>query len=78
MPSVTRRSFHSIETARAYYLRREPVATLHLLRKAYDESPDTARFNGFARSAVTEFLHRRGNTMRDDVDDLARKLDLVS
>lgn len=77
MPSVTRRSFHSIETARAYYLRREPVATLHLLRKAYD-GPDTARFNGFARSAVTEFLHRRGNTMRDDVDDLARKLDLVS
>ena len=78
MPSVTRRSFHSIETARAYYLRREPVATLHLLRKAYDESPDTARFNGFARSAVTEFLHRRGNTMRAEVDDLARKLDLVS
>ncbi|MGH3932247.1 MAG: helix-turn-helix domain-containing protein [Pseudonocardiaceae bacterium] len=77
MPSVTRRSFHSIETARAYHLRREPVATVHLLRKAYDESPDTARFNGFARSAVTDLLHRRGNTTRADVDDLARKFDIT-
>lgn len=77
MPSVTRRSFHSIETARAYHLRREPVATVHLLRQAYDESPDTARFNGFARSAVTELLRRRGNTTRADVDDLARKLEIT-
>lgn len=45
MPSACRRSVHSIETARAYHLRREPVATVHLLRKAYDESPDTIRFN---------------------------------
>jgi len=78
MPSATRRSVHSIETARAYYLRREPVATVHLLRKAYDESPDTARFNVFARSSVTELRHRGGNTIRADVDDLARKFDLVS
>jgi len=77
MPSVTRRSFHSIETARAYHLQREPVAMVHLLRIAYDESPDTARFNGFARSAVTELLHRRGNTIRADVDDLARKFDIA-
>jgi transcriptional regulator with XRE-family HTH domain len=78
MPSATRRSVHSIETARAYYLQREPIATVHLLRKAYDESPDTARFNVFARSTVTELRHRGGNTIRADVDDLARKLDLVS
>jgi transcriptional regulator with XRE-family HTH domain len=77
MPSVTRRSFHSIETARAYHLHREPVAMVHLLRKAYDESPDTARFNGFARSAVTELLHHRGNTIRAEVDDLARKFDIA-
>jgi len=78
MPSATRRSVHFIETARAYYLRREPVSTVHLLRKAYDESPDTARFNVFAHSTVTELRHRGGNTLRADVDDLTRKLDLVS
>ena len=78
MPSVTRRSFHTIETARAYQQRREPVATVHLLRKAYDESPDTVRFNLFARSAVTELRERGGSTVRSDVQDLARKLDVVS
>ena len=77
MPSVTRRSFHSIETARAYHLQREPVATVHLLHKAYDESPDTARFNGFARSAVTELLYRCGSNVRADVAELARKFDIT-
>lgn len=77
MPSATRRSVHSIETARAYQLRREPVATVHLLRKAYDESPDTIRFNLFARSAIPELRQSGGNTIRAEVDDLARKLDLA-
>ena len=40
IPSPTRRSVHLTDTARAYGLRREPVAVVHLLRKAYDESPD--------------------------------------
>jgi transcriptional regulator with XRE-family HTH domain len=78
MPSATRRSFHTIETARAYQQRREPVATVHLLRKAYDESPDTVRFNLFARSTVTELRERGGSTVRSDVQDLARKLDIAS
>ena len=78
IPSATRRSFHSIETARAYHLRREPVATVHLLRKAYDESPDTVRFNVFTRAAVPQLRASGGNTIRAEVDDLAYKLDLAS
>jgi hypothetical protein len=78
MPSATRRSFHSVETARVYHQQREPVATVHLLRKAYDESPDTVRFNLFTRAAVRE-LHTRGDaTIRAEVDDLAHKLDIAS
>lgn len=77
MPSATRRSFHLIETARAYHLRHEQVATVHLLRKAYDESPDTIRYNLFARSAVTELHERGGTTIRDDVADLSGKLGLA-
>ena len=77
MPSATRRSFHSIETARAYRLRREPVATLHMLRKAYDESPDTVRFNVFTRAVVPELQARGGSTIRAEVEDLARKLDIA-
>lgn len=77
LPSATRRSFHLLETARAYQLRREHLATVHLLRRAYDESPDTVRFNVFARSAVLELEQRGGTTIRADIDDLARKLNLA-
>ncbi|MGH3978206.1 MAG: helix-turn-helix domain-containing protein [Pseudonocardiaceae bacterium] len=78
VPSATRRSFHTIETARGYQQRKEPVATVHLLRKAYDESPDTVRFNLFARSTVLELRDHGGATVRSDVTDLARKLDVAS
>lgn len=76
MPSATRRSFHLIETARAYSLRNEHVATVHLLKKAYEESPDTIRFNLFARSIVLELSEAGGATIRDDVLDLKEKLGL--
>ncbi len=77
LPSATRRSFHLIETARAYP-RSEPVATVHLLRRAWDESPDTLRFNLFARSAVVQLREENRATVRAEVDDLARKLDVAS
>lgn len=76
MPSVTRRSFHLIETARAYHQRREPVATVHLLRRAWDTSPDTARFNLFAQRAAADLAVSGGSTVRADAADLADKLGL--
>lgn len=78
LPSTTRRAFHTIETARAYHQSHEHIATLHLLRKAYQESPDTARFNIFTRSAVTDLAERGGATVRRDAVQLADELDLVS
>lgn len=77
LPSATRRSFHMIETARAYQQRRENVATVHIIRRAYEESPDTVYFNAFARTAVLELAQRGGATIRAEVDDLSRKLNLV-
>jgi hypothetical protein len=62
---------------RAYQQRREHVATVHLVRRAYDESPDTVCFNTFARSVVLELGQLGGATIRAEVDDLSRKLDLV-
>lgn len=74
MPSATRRSFHLIESARAYSMQGENVAVVHLLRKAYEASPETIRFNLFARPAVAE-LATGGNAMiRDDARYLAQKL----
>lgn len=74
MPSATRRSFHLAETARAYSLRREPLATVTLLGKAFNESPDTTRFSMFARSAVAELAETGGATVRADAAELAAKL----
>lgn len=71
IPSATRRSFHLAETARAYSLRREPIATVHLLRRAHEESPDTARFSLFARSTLGELRESGGSTIRAEAAALA-------
>lgn len=77
MPSITRQAFHVIETARSYHLRRESVATIHLLRRAFRISPDTTSFNMFARSAALELMSTGGATVREDARQLARDLHLV-
>jgi transcriptional regulator with XRE-family HTH domain len=74
MPSATRRSFHMIESARAHSLQGENIAVVHLLKKAYDASPETARFNRFTRSAVMDLSTSAGAMIRDDVRHLARKI----
>ncbi|GGM70668.1 hypothetical protein GCM10010106_16190 [Thermopolyspora flexuosa] len=76
LPSATRRSFHLIETARAYHLKREPLAAVHLLNRAYEISPETIGFNLFARSAVQELMVSGGPTVREDARELAGKLRL--
>jgi transcriptional regulator with XRE-family HTH domain len=78
MPSTTRRSFHLIEGARAYHQRRENVACVHLLRSAYDESPDTALFNLFTRSAAVQLAETGGATVRRDAAELARLLGVAA
>jgi transcriptional regulator with XRE-family HTH domain len=77
VPSLTRQSFHTAETARAHYLRKDHVATVHLLRRARDISPDTFQFSLFARTAVTELLGTGGPVVREDVRDLAGSLQLL-
>lgn len=74
MPSATRRSFHMIESARAHDLQNEDVAVVHLLAKAYEESPETAKFNRFTRSAVIRLGESKNGMIRDDVHRLARKV----
>ncbi|UGY92170.1 hypothetical protein [Streptomyces gobiensis] len=74
MPSATRRSFHMIESARAYSLQGEQVAVVHLLKKALEISPETARFNLFARGTVAELAESDNAAIRDDVLYLRNKL----
>ncbi|MEW1551951.1 helix-turn-helix domain-containing protein [Streptomyces tsukubensis] len=74
VPSATRRSFHLIETARAYSLSGESVAVVHLLTKAYRESPETAAFNLFARGTAADLAENGSTIIRDDARTLARQL----
>ncbi|MFE3190656.1 helix-turn-helix domain-containing protein [Nocardia sp. NPDC059240] len=76
MPSATRRSFHTAETARAHHMRDEPLATVALLTKANRESPDTFGFSLFARSAIPDLAESGGATVRPDAERLASVLGL--
>jgi transcriptional regulator with XRE-family HTH domain len=78
MYSSTRRSYHLIETARAYSLQGENVAVVHLLKKAYQTSPETARFNLFARSTAGELAESGSTIIRDDARGLARQLGVAA
>lgn len=70
MPSATRRSFHLIEYARAQSLAGEPVATVHLLKKAYKESRETVSFNLFTRAEVAQLEKTGPKAVRDDAREL--------
>ncbi|MFH8369209.1 helix-turn-helix domain-containing protein [Streptomyces sp. NPDC018031] len=76
MPSATRRSFHMIESARAYSMQGEKVAVVHLLKKAHEVSPETARYNLFTRSAVADLAETGPATIRSDARVLRQELGL--
>ncbi|UNO42408.1 helix-turn-helix domain-containing protein [Streptomyces sp. MST-110588] len=78
MPSATRRSFHIIETARAHSLHGEPIAVVHLLKKAVQASPETAMFNIFARGAALDLSATGSPIIREDARSLARQLGVAA
>jgi hypothetical protein len=83
MPSATRRSFHLIESARARSLRTrsnrpDPVAIMTLLQRACDESPDTARYNFFTRSYVSEAAESDDRMIRGQARALASTIKVTA
>jgi hypothetical protein len=79
LPSATRRAFHHIEAARAYHLAGDrsgggPVAVVHLLKRAWEISPETVAFNRFARGAAADLSQTGSAVIRDDARALARHL----
>jgi transcriptional regulator with XRE-family HTH domain len=83
MPSCTRRSFHLIESARARSVRTrsnrpDPVAIITLLQTAWDESPDTARYNYFTRSYVSEAAESGDRMVRGRAQVLASAMGVAA
>ncbi|WP_329021396.1 helix-turn-helix domain-containing protein [Streptomyces sp. NBC_00690] len=72
MPSATRRGFHAIEQARAYSLAGEDVAVVHFLKQANDLSPETAKYNLFARRVVADLVESGPVAIRGNARSLAR------
>jgi len=75
LPSRTRRATHLVDAARAYMMRGEDVAVVHLLGRALRESVDTVRHRPHARMAVLELTGRRG-TVGEDARELALAIGL--
>lgn len=76
MPSATRRAFHQIEQARAYSMQGESVAVVTLLRRAFDTSPETVRFNLFTLGQLRELP--TGGVVGADVRYLRAKLGVAA
>ncbi len=83
MPSSTRRSFHLIESARARSLRTrsnrpDPVAIMTLLQRAWDESPDTTRYNYFTRAFVSDAAGSDDRMIRGQAEVLATAIGVAA
>ncbi|MGH3832682.1 MAG: helix-turn-helix domain-containing protein [Pseudonocardiaceae bacterium] len=77
LPSRTRRAVYLIDAARAYSLRKDNIAVVHLLGNALREAVETVRYNTFACATVLD-LAEHGGAVRADARKLAAAIDLPS
>jgi transcriptional regulator with XRE-family HTH domain len=77
LPSVERRFSYYVALARAYGLRNEDVAAVHMLLRAERESPDELRYNVEVRTIVREMLRRENSLTRADLRTLADRIGVL-
>jgi hypothetical protein len=63
-----------IEASRGQMLKREYAGALHLLRHAYQVSPEATLYSAHARSMVHAMLTHSGPLLRREVAELADNL----
>jgi hypothetical protein len=74
VPSVERRFSYFVELARAYSIRGEDVAAVHMLLRAERESLDELRFNQQVQAIVREQLRRENSLTRSELRPLADRI----
>jgi hypothetical protein len=74
--SASERSRYLIEVTRGYVARRDDIAAMHVLSKAYQESPEYVKHGRFGRSVTQELMKRNHSMIRSDIRTLASKIDL--
>lgn len=76
-PSVQRRFVHYVNLARAYSMRNEDVAAVHMLLRAERESAWDLRYNADARAVVRELLRRESLVIRGELRPLADRMGVL-
>jgi transcriptional regulator with XRE-family HTH domain len=74
IPSRTRRAVHAMNAARAYCLRKEHLAVLHLIGQAYQHAPETVRYRPWARGTLLDLARTGGPTVRTAAREMAVKI----
>lgn len=77
VPSVERRFSYYIELARAYSIRNEDVAAVHMLLRAEFESAEELRYNVEVRAMVRELLRRENGLTRAELRPLADRIGVL-
>jgi transcriptional regulator with XRE-family HTH domain len=77
-PSVQRRFAHYVILARAYCMRSEDVAAIHMLLRAEKESAWDLRYHAEARAIVRDLLRRENSLTRADLGPLAERLGVLA
>jgi hypothetical protein len=77
LPSVERRFFYYVELARAYSLRGEDIAAVHLLLRAERECAEELRYNAEVRATVRELLRRENALTRAELHPLADRIGIL-
>jgi transcriptional regulator with XRE-family HTH domain len=78
LPSVERRFSYFVDLARAYNIRGEDVAVVHMLQRAERESPEELRLNVGSRAIVCEQLRRENSLTRSELRPLADRMGVLS
>ncbi|HYQ62024.1 helix-turn-helix transcriptional regulator [Actinophytocola sp.] len=78
LPSVERRFSYFVELARAYSIRGEDVAAVHMLQRAERESAEELRLNVESRAVVCEQLRRENSLTRSELRPLADRMGVLS
>ena len=78
LPSVERRFSYYVELARAYSIRAEDVAAVHMLLRAERESAEELRFNVEVRAIVRELLRRENALTRTELRPLADRAGVLT
>lgn len=76
-PSVERRYSHYLHLARAYTIRRDDLAAVHMLAKADRECPEESKLNLSMRATVRELLMRETPTTRPELRGLAERVGVI-